>query len=65
MSTPLEIVQHLLVPPDNPSRQTALLDSQRCVELHNAILEHGWLGRLWTPSRRLRITVYSVLRICC
>lgn len=44
MSTPLERVQHLLVTPDNPPRQTEGLDFERCVELHNAILEHGWLS---------------------
>jgi hypothetical protein len=44
MSTPLERVQHILVTPDNPPRQTEGLDSQRCVELHNAVLEHGWLS---------------------
>lgn len=44
MSTPLERVQHLLATPDNPPRQIEALDSQRCVELHNAILEHGWLS---------------------
>ena len=44
MSTPLERVQHLLVTPDNPPRQTGGLDSQRCVRLHNAILEHAWLS---------------------
>jgi hypothetical protein len=44
MVTPLERVQHLLVTSDNPPRQTGGLDFQRCVELHNAILEHGWLS---------------------
>lgn len=44
MSTPLERVQHLLVTPDNPPADTEELDFQRCVELHNAILEHGWLS---------------------
>lgn len=44
MSTPLERVQHLLVTPDNPPRQIEGLDVLRCVELHNAILEHGWLS---------------------
>lgn len=44
MSTPLERVQHLLVTPDNPPRQTDSLDFERCAELHNAILEHGWLS---------------------
>jgi hypothetical protein len=44
MSTPLERVHHLLVTPNNPPRQTGELDFQRCVELHNAILEHGWLS---------------------
>jgi hypothetical protein len=44
MSTPLERVQHLLVTPDNPPRQTGALDFERCAELHNAILEHGWLS---------------------
>jgi hypothetical protein len=37
-------VQHLLVTPDNPPRQTEGLDTERCAELHNAILEHGWLS---------------------
>lgn len=44
MSTPLERVQHLLVTPDNPPRQIEELDFERCIELHNAILEHGWLS---------------------
>lgn len=44
MSTPLERVQHLLVTPDNPPRQTEGLDIERCAELHNAILEHAWLS---------------------
>lgn len=44
MSTPLERVQHLLVTPENPPRQIEGLDFQRCIELHNAILEHGWLS---------------------
>lgn len=44
MSTPLERVQHLLVKPHNPPRKTQGLDSERCIELHNAILEHGWLS---------------------
>jgi hypothetical protein len=44
MSTPLERVQHLLVTPDNPPIDSEALDVQRCVELHNAILEHGWLS---------------------
>jgi hypothetical protein len=43
MATPLERVQHLLVTPDNPPRDVEGLDFQRCAELHNAILEHGWL----------------------
>ena len=44
MPTPLDRVQHLLVTPQNPPTDTEELDSQRCVELHNAILEHGWLS---------------------
>lgn len=44
MSTPLERVQHLLVTPDNPPRNAEGLDTERCAELHNAILEHGWLS---------------------
>jgi len=40
----LERVRHQLVTPDNPPRQIGELDHQRCVELHNAILEHGWLS---------------------
>lgn len=44
MSTPLERVQHLLVTPQNPPREIEELDFQRCVKLHNAILEHGWLS---------------------
>jgi hypothetical protein len=44
MSTPLERVQHLLVTHDNPPREIGDLDVERCVELHNAILEHGWLS---------------------
>lgn len=44
MSTPLERVQYLLVTPENPPRQIEGLDTERCVELHNAILEHGWLS---------------------
>ena len=44
MSTPLERVQHLLVTPQNPPREIDGLDFERCVELHNAILEHGWLS---------------------
>jgi len=44
MSTPLERVQHLLVTPQNPPREIEELDFQHCIELHNAILEHGWLS---------------------
>lgn len=44
MSTPLERAQHLLVTPDNPPRQIEGLDFERCIELHNAILEHAWLS---------------------
>jgi hypothetical protein len=44
MSTPLERVQHLLVTSQNPPRETEELDFERCAELHNAILEHGWLS---------------------
>jgi len=44
MSTPLERVQHLLVTPANPPSELEELDYQRCVQLHNAILEHGWLS---------------------
>jgi hypothetical protein len=44
MSAPLERVQHLLVTPENPPRDIDGLDVERCVELHNAILEHGWLS---------------------
>lgn len=44
MSTPLERVQHLLVTPETPPRQSEGLDFERCAELHNVILEHGWLS---------------------
>lgn len=44
MSIPLERVQDLLVTVNNPPRQIGGLDFERCIQLHNAILEHGWLS---------------------
>lgn len=44
MPKPLENVQDLFVTPEDPPRQIEELDPERCTELHNAILEHGWLN---------------------
>jgi len=43
MPSSLDRVAHWLVTDDNPPRELDGLDAERCVALHNAIFEHGWL----------------------
>lgn len=38
----LHRIAHWMVTPENPPRQVAGLDSERCIALHNAVLEYAW-----------------------
>lgn len=40
---PLERVAHLLVTRGNRPLELDGMDSERCIALHNAIFEHGWI----------------------
>ncbi|OBT62719.1 hypothetical protein VE03_07119 [Pseudogymnoascus sp. 23342-1-I1] len=44
LSSRLSDISRHLVTPDNPARETDTLDYQRCVLLHNFLVEYSWLA---------------------